>query len=236
VIERVTDGAARMQSAVHALAQVVQTSHLEINRLQGELIRVRDESVMDTLTQVLNRKGFDQKLAAMLATAPKPGRHHGLIMLDLDHFKQVNDTYGHVMGDRVLQAFGEVLRTCVRVQGGNSAARYGGEEFAVLMPDTSPQAALKMAEIIRLHTKAMKVRDRRTQSIVLTATLSGGVALQGPDDDALALVARADDALYQSKHAGRDRITCAFEVVDSPFTPPDTSRSQPVQHPVDDIR
>jgi len=170
---------------------------------------VRDESLMDTLTQVLNRRGFDQKLAAMLAQPASGERVHALIMFDIDHFKKVNDTHGHVRGDRVLQAVAEVLKSCVPESGALSVARYGGEEFAVLAPQTTVQACRKLAELMRARTKALKIRDRRTQSLVLTVTVSGGLALAQPEDDTHSLTARADAALYQSKQNGRDRITCA---------------------------
>jgi diguanylate cyclase len=209
MLEQVIQGTVQMRQAARMLETEVKSGHHEINRLKNELTRVRDESLQDTLTQVLNRKGFDQKLQSMLVQPAKEGRSHGLIMLDLDHFKGVNDTHGHVMGDRVLQAMGEVLRACVPTSSGNSVARYGGEEFAIVMPDTSPDACLKMAEIVRLHTKTMKVRDRRSQTVVLQITVSGGVAMMQDGDDAQTLVARADGALYQSKQAGRDRITVA---------------------------
>lgn len=200
---------ARMRSSTQALESDVKGSQSEIQRLQQELNRVRDESLIDTLTQVLNRKGFDQKLAAMLALPVSSGRAHGLIMFDIDHFKNVNDTHGHVKGDRVLQAVGEVLKSCIPQGGVASVARYGGEEFAMLVPQTSPQACFKVAELVRVRTKALKIRDRRTQELVLTVTISGGMALAQPDDDEQTLTARADAALYQSKQDGRDRITYA---------------------------
>jgi diguanylate cyclase len=86
-------------------------------------------------------------------------------------------------------------------------ARYGGEEFAMLMPDSTPDDALKLAELVRNRIKAMKIRDRRTQAVVLTITISGGVALLQANDDAQSLTSRADAALYQSKQGGRDRVT-----------------------------
>ena len=128
-----SEGSARMRSSAQALESEVKSNQLEIQRLQSELTRVRDESQQDTLTQVLNRKGFEQKLAAMLTQKPEPGRSNWLIMFDLDHFKKVNDSHGHVMGDRVLQAFGEVLKSCVPTHSAVSVARYGGEEFAMLV-------------------------------------------------------------------------------------------------------
>ncbi len=203
------DGTTRMRSSAQALESEVKNNQLEIKRLQTELTRVRDESMQDALTHVLNRKGFDVKLAEMLVRPVEPGRAHGLVMLDIDHFKKVNDTHGHVMGDRVLQALGEVLRSCAPANAINSAARYGGEEFALLLPNSTPAECFRQAELVRTRTKAMKIRDRRTQAVVLTVTLSGGVAVMQDGDDAQTLTTRADVALYQSKQMGRDRITCA---------------------------
>ena len=201
--------AVRMRDSAQALESEVKGSQSEILRLQSELTRVRDESLIDALTQVLNRKGFDEKLASMLAQPMTEGRLHGLIMFDIDHFKKVNDTHGHVMGDRVLQALGEVLKSCIPPHSSASVARYGGEEFAMLVPATTPDECLKLAEVVRTRTKALKVRDRRTQAVVLTVTISCGLALQQTGEDAHSLTARADAALYQSKQDGRDRVTCA---------------------------
>lgn len=199
---------AQMKSSANELEQELFTSRQELGRLQGDLVRARDEAVLDPLTRVLNRKGFDQQLALMLAESAEPGQMHCLIMLDLDHFKKVNDTHGHVMGDRVIQALGEVLRSCV-VDKTHSIARYGGEEFSILMPHSSLAAGMALAEAVRLKTRAMKIRDRRTQEVVLTASLSAGVAVWQSGDDAQSLIERADAALYRSKQAGRDRVTCA---------------------------
>ena len=198
----------QMKSAAQELEQQVLVSRQEIARLQNDLVRARDEAVLDPLTGVLNRKGFDRQLADLLAQPPGPGGSHCPIMLDIDHFKTVNDNHGHVMGDRVLQALGEVLRNCV-VDQSHSVARYGGEEFAILLPHCTVAASVKLAEAVRQRTRAMRIRNRRTQDVVLTVSISGGVAAMQADDDAQSLVARADAALYRSKQSGRDRITCA---------------------------
>lgn len=201
-------GTAQMKSSALELHEQVLASRQEIERLQADLARTRDEAALDPLTRVLNRKGFDQQLASLLEQPLAPDSAHCLIMLDIDHFKKVNDTHGHVMGDRVIQALGDVLRACVSDKS-HSVARYGGEEFAVLMPHCSVEHSLKMADTIRQRTKAMKIRDRRTQEVVLTVSISGGVAAMQPGDDAQDLIARADGALYKSKQSGRDRVTCA---------------------------
>ena len=207
-LNEVLAGTAQMQDAVQALQQRVLSSQSEIERLRDDLVRARDEARTDSLTGVLNRKGFDRQLAKLVAEPPEQGSSHCLVMLDIDHFKQVNDKHGHVVGDRVIQAVGEILRASVAA-GDCSAARYGGEEFAILLPKTSLDRSTQLAEDVRLRTKAMKIRDRRTQDVLLTVTLSGGVAVLQPGDDAAALVQRADAALYRSKQSGRDRVTRA---------------------------
>jgi len=201
-------GTVEMRSSAQELEQQVIVSCREIERLHVDLIRARDEAVLDPLTRVLNRKGFDQELASMLAQPPAPGSAHCLIMLDIDLFKLVNDTHGHVMGDRVIQALGAVLRSCVSDKA-HSVARYGGEEFAILLPSSTLDVSMALADTVRLRTRAMKIRDRRTQEVVLTVSISAGVAAMQPGDDGQGLIERADAALYKSKQSGRDRVTCA---------------------------
>jgi len=201
-------GTMQMESSAHDLEQQVTISRREIDRLQEDLLRARDEAVLDPLTRVLNRKGFDQQLDLLLAQVPQANTLHCMIMLDIDHFKLVNDTHGHVMGDRVIQAVGEVLRSCV-FNTDYAVARYGGEEFAILLPNSTIDESVKLAEMVRLRTRAMRIRDRRSKELVLTITVSGGVAALQQGDDAQSFIERADAALYKSKQAGRDRITCA---------------------------
>ena len=196
---------AEMTDSVAALQQRVIASRQEIQRLSEDLSRARDEVLFDALTRILNRKGFDQKLQAMLDQAAGPGRSNCLVMLDIDHFKAVNDTYGHVMGDRVLQAVGEALGGCI-TEPTHCAARYGGEEFAILLPLCSRDDAVALAQTCRERVKALRVPDRRSRDVVLAVTISAGVTCVQPDDDAQSLIARADKALYAAKNAGRDRV------------------------------
>ena len=202
------ENTAGMRSSAQALQHQVATSRAEIDQLQAELGRVRHEALLDPLTRVLNRRGFDQLLATMLQQPVEPGRSHCLIMLDIDHFKRVNDTHGHVTGDRVIQALGEVLRACAPADA-CSVARYGGEEFAILVPQSTLSQSAALAESVRQRTKALKIRNRKTQDVLLTVTVSAGVASLDAGDDAVSLIARADAALYQSKQTGRDRVSCA---------------------------
>jgi diguanylate cyclase len=208
LISQALTGTTQMQSSAQALEQQVKKSQQEIKRLKGELIRARDEVVLDPLTRVLNRKGFDERLSEMLALPLTADSTNCLVMLDIDHFKKVNDSHGHVMGDRVIQALGEVLRSCVPDKQ-HAVARYGGEEFAILLPNCTLDSSFALAQTVLKKTRSMKIRDRRTQEVVLTVSISGGVTAMQAGDDAQSLIARADGALYQSKQNGRDRVTCA---------------------------
>jgi len=207
-LTEVLAGTAEMKSSVEALQNKVERSRDEILRLRVDLERARGEALRDPLTGLLNRKGFDQRLADLLKSEPSPGTSHCLVMLDIDHFKNVNDTYGHLVGDRVIQALGEVLRSSVTREA-HSAARYGGEEFAILLPQTSLEQCAELAEAVRVRTKAMKFKTRNAQDSMLAVTISGGVAALRHGDDGAALISRADAALYASKRSGRDRVTRA---------------------------
>ncbi|HSV72117.1 MAG TPA: GGDEF domain-containing protein [Methylibium sp.] len=201
-------GTREMQRSVHALRETVTSSEREIKQLRSELDRTRAVMVTDPLTGVLNRRGFDELLQRILSTPPSSGKVHCLVLLDIDHFKRINDAHGHLTGDEVLKALGAILQ---RVAGdsGMHCARYGGEEFAVLLPETTMADTLSAAGSICALVRAMKVRNRGTGQVVATATVSAGIAAWQPGEDGLRLVAAADKALYRSKDMGRDRISVA---------------------------
>lgn len=207
-LDTVLAGTARMQRSVAQLKAQVDASQQEVDRLRQALERARTEALTDPLTGVLNRKGFEKSLRAMLADPPPPGTSHALVMLDIDHFKKVNDTHGHVIGDRVIQGLGEVLRATVKAPAA-SMARYGGEEFAILLPAVRTADSHQIAEAVRERTKALKIRNRQTQEVLVTVTISGGLAQWQPGEEPDAFIARADAALYRSKQTGRDRVTLA---------------------------
>lgn len=207
-LDQVASGTHRMQEAATALAQAVADGQAEIERLREALQRSRTEAITDPLTQLLNRKGFDEAMRNMLATPAPAGRAHCLVMLDIDHFKRVNDTYGHPVGDTVIQTLG-VLLNRVAQEPGVSAARVGGEEFALLLPQGTVAQAAQMAQTVRSLVSATKIRKRGTQEVIASVTISAGVAALGTGDDAASLMATADAALYRSKTSGRDRVTVA---------------------------
>jgi len=197
-----------MQQSAAALKAQVDASRQEIEHLRADLDRARQEVFMDSLTKVLNRKGLDHQLDQLLEEPLAANDTHGLVMLDIDYFKKINDTHGHLVGDQVLAAIGEVLR---RVVTGPSqlVARYGGEEFAILLPHASMQDTLDMAEKVRAMAKAMKLRKRNAQDVVLSVTVSAGAAALRAGESANDWIARADAALYRSKQNGRDQVSLA---------------------------
>lgn len=170
-----------------------------IEELQADL---RDQAIRDPLTGLFNRRFLDDTLERELARAAREGSPLSVIMLDLDHFKELNDTHGHKAGDMALAAVGTLLLSKSRL--GDFACRYGGEEFVVIMPDTPLTTALQRAEEWRLGLLQTTITSR---SRTVRMTLSGGVAVfprHGETPDAL--LRAADMALYAAKAAGRNRV------------------------------
>jgi diguanylate cyclase (GGDEF)-like protein len=161
-------------------------------------------SQVDGLTGVYRRGAFDEKLREEAVRARTFKTTFGLLILDIDHFKSLNDRYGHPFGDQVLRRIGEILKASVYET--DFVARYGGEEFVVIMPRAEPQGVLRKAEAIR-QTIAAEKFTLAFETIVVTASL--GVA-HFPSDAATPeeLVADADSAMYQAKSQGRDRVVC----------------------------
>ncbi|QRY69571.1 PleD family two-component system response regulator [Ensifer sp. PDNC004] len=177
------------------------------DRLRSSVQQTIELAVTDGLTGLHNRRYFDTHLKLLMDRAAARGRPLSICMTDIDRFKQVNDTYGHDVGDEVLREFANRIRTTVR--GADLACRFGGEEFIVVMPDTSAEMAAGVAERLRTIIESLPFAIPQADG-PLKVTASMGIATLRPGNDtAEALLKRADTALYQAKHEGRNRVVAA---------------------------
>jgi diguanylate cyclase len=202
----------RMQESNLELEQKLQASRDDITALQRDLDDVRRESMLDPLTKIANRKSFDEGLADAIGEAEKTGSPLSLILLDIDHFKSFNDTYGHQTGDQVLRLVAMTLKS--NIKGKDLAARYGGEEFVAVLPYTDLQGAVIVAENVRKAIQAKELLKRSTNEKLGRITASFGVASFDARDTATTLIERADRCLYAAKHAGRNRVVSEQELVE----------------------
>ncbi len=184
--------------------QLQQATH-EIDELKKKMARYRNEAIKDPLTRVDNRRGFEKKLQEAIDNASLSGMSLCLIIADIDHFKKVNDAHGHLVGDNVLRMVAATIKDSIK--GKDLAARIGGEEFAILLPDTPFDGAMTLADNMRLTFERLDLKKKNTGEILGTLTLSFGVTKYKKNEAAQEFVRRADEALYQSKHAGRNKVT-----------------------------
>jgi diguanylate cyclase (GGDEF)-like protein len=172
--------------------------------LRGMMRQLEDLVATDELTGLFNRRHF-LRLALRELDGLGNGRQHGLALIDLDHFKRINDVHGHAAGDRVLQTFAAVARACLR--DGDVLARYGGEEFVLLLPNTDADQFTSCCERLReafAHAEPVGVQ-------VDNLSLSAGMTLLSAGDDLDEALQRADQALYRAKRGGRNRCDAAWE-------------------------
>jgi diguanylate cyclase (GGDEF)-like protein len=194
--------AALDQAAATAISEQLALGTSNINLREV----LRRQSTVDELTGLYNRRYFDETLRRELFRAERKRAALAVVMIDLDHFKRMNDTYGHEAGDVVLRAVGACLRDSVRRS--DVACRYGGEELVLVLPECDGAAAARCAESIRAAIAALTLRH--DDELLPQATASFGVAAwPAHGDDAPTLLAAADRALYTAKHAGRNRVCTA---------------------------
>jgi diguanylate cyclase (GGDEF)-like protein len=173
----------------------------EHNRSQ----KLLDAALTDPLTGLYNRRGFEARIEALSSRQGGAPGQQTWIMIDIDHFKAVNDTFGHEAGDEVLKAVAISLQSTLRE--GDILSRFGGEEFVLLMPGASETVGASVAERLRLKLEALTIGVDGRQ---IRATASFGVAQQATGETQAATLERADAALYRAKHGGRNRVIIAL--------------------------
>lgn len=176
----------------------------QVDSLRRELEAAKNKSMTDSLTGVYNRQAFDDYLNDMIQRSQVMKSDFALLMMDLDDFKAINDTHGHLIGDRVLVAFANKCRGAIR--GDDFIARYGGEEFVIILPGASLANGLNKARLICENVAAARYATDASQTHAhLSMTVSIGVTAYKKRDDIVTLIARADKALYDAKKNGKNR-------------------------------
>lgn len=196
-----------MLGSIGALQSQLDESKREIEQLRSEVKKVREEALSDSLTGLPNRKGFDLALAACLEHYGDSTEGPSLLITDIDYFKRVNDTYGHLLGDKVIRAIAMILSD--NTKGKDVASRFGGEEFVVLLPDTPLEGAKQLAEKIRETVQKLTIKRTGKNETITNITVSLGVASYRKGESYSEFVDRADKALYKSKNLGRNRVSVA---------------------------
>ena len=176
----------------------------DIESLRTELEQVKEESKTDALTGIANRKAFDAALEHSILTSRETNKSFCLLLLDIDHFKVFNDTYGHLIGDKVLRFVAASLKR--NIKGNDFVARFGGEEFAIILPATNIGGAMTVAEQVREAISSGKLTGKGANTSYGKIAISIGVAQFQASDLSNELIERADKALYLAKDNGRNRV------------------------------
>lgn len=196
----------RLNAMVLSLNEEMAELHRNLVRSNNELKRneakIRELMLTDPLTGLANRRRLNESLAQGIGRSHRHGRPLSILMADIDHFKNVNDSYGHDVGDEVIRMMANCLRDGIRTN--DLAARFGGEEFIVLLEECSLDDAVQLAERIRKN-----ISDQVLPSMEKSVTASFGVAELRPEETPLSLLKRVDQALYASKEHGRNRVSRA---------------------------
>jgi len=205
LIDTMSGDTDKMRGSMQNLQSELAASKQQVEKLHQELQSARGEALTDPLTGILNRRGFETRSKQTFADQTMLDKGLCMLMLDIDHFKNINDTYGHLFGDKVIRVIAETLKS--KVRGQDTVARLGGEEFAVLLPETDTTGARVVAEHIRQSIERGKIRRLDTQEQIGGITISIGVAAYTKGVSAVELLDLADKALYVSKKTGRNKTT-----------------------------
>lgn len=203
VLADILENTRKLGQSSSELKQELSATSQEILRLRAELETVKKQATTDDLTGLYNRGYLDKKLTQLCSAGDVS---FTLALFDIDHFKQVNDRFGHLLGDRVLQFFADLMKKHCAKQS-HIAARFGGEEMAVIFIDTTAQNAIQIADLIRLQLASSNLKKKDSDETIGSVTVSVGLSQYQPGDTTLNIIERADVALYESKAAGRNCLT-----------------------------
>jgi diguanylate cyclase len=192
------------------LKERLQASTNEVELLSRNIEQIKEQAMTDLLTGLKNLRHLATAFAEEAEKADADGKDLCVIFADIDYFKRINDTHGHIVGDKILKVTADVLLECVK--GRDLVVRYGGEEFVILLPDTPLNGALILAEKICTHFKNLNWKRKDTSEFIGPIHLSFGVARYRKGESLEGIMQRADKALYKSKQDGRCRVTCETDI------------------------
>lgn len=204
VLSAVLDDTKKMQAKTQALNSELSASSEQINQLRADLEDVTRESRTDPLTGLSNRKVFDEQMIKQSEASESNDRPLSLIFGDVDHFKKVNDNWGHQLGDQVLKLIANILQA--NVDEGVTVARYGGEEFGVVLPNTPLDRAVRLADKMRELVASKQVKKKSSGESIGRITMSFGVTEFNPGEPVSDFIQRADTCLYAAKDSGRNQV------------------------------
>ena len=207
IVQTLSTATRRVQRENQSLEQQLKDSTAEVGRLREHLEQVRRDATTDALTNLANRKAFDEELERACSEADANGQPLALAVIDIDHFKNFNDTWGHQTGDQVIRYVASVIGRMAAPP--RFAARYGGEEFGVIFPGDAAGVVSQILEEIREEVCSRMLKRRSTAEELGKVSVSAGFAERRKGEEAHSLMERADAALYTSKRTGRNRVTTA---------------------------
>ncbi len=204
IIATVTSEVKQVRTTNHCIKTSLDNLSSEISALRQDVDRLGNQAMTDPLTQVMNRRGFDAALENITEEVLTEGLQSALIIIDLDNFKQINDNFGHQVGDKILRYAAATFRKGIR--GSDILARYGGEEFAIILPHTSYNGAMQVAENLRQAISARQLTTGSNGKIIGRLTASFGVSSYRKTESPSEFFDRVDQAMYRAKKAGKDRV------------------------------
>jgi diguanylate cyclase len=210
IIEKLVAELSKATTRASALETNFLETSQELDKIRDSLKVAEQRCNTDALTGLANRRSLDEFLRSTQIVAMEKGDPLSVLMIDIDHFKKFNDSYGHQVGDHVLRLVAKVLQDSVR--GGDLAARYGGEELMAVLPGATLEVCTDVAERIRLRVSEARLTRRTTGEEIASVTVSIGVARFRLAESAEAMIERCDRGLYEAKRLGRNRVVTENDI------------------------
>jgi diguanylate cyclase len=204
IVSRITQEVKKIHSVSSNLKETLHSLTDEVAVLRDDVNRLGNEALIDSLTQVNNRRGFDIEIKNITEQADLEGFSCALIVADIDHFKKINDNFGHQVGDKILKFVAAILKKNIR--GNDILARYGGEEFAIILPNTTQNGAIKVANNLCRAISSRYLSAEANEQTIGHISISLGVSKYIHGESPKELFERADQNMYRAKRLGRNRV------------------------------